>query len=54
LLTLDQHIPLLNGIRTYRSEEKLALRKFHLENKLTPEEIVVAITKAEKEAEIFI
>jgi hypothetical protein len=54
LLTLDQHIPLLNGIRTYRSEKKLALRKFHLEFKLTPEQIVVAITKAEKEAEIFI
>jgi hypothetical protein len=54
ILTLGPNVPLLNGIRTYRSEQKLEVRKCHLQYKLTPEQIVVAITKAEKEAEIFI
>jgi hypothetical protein len=54
LLTLSDGVPLLNGIKTYRSENKLLARKFHLQYKLTPEQIVVAISKADKEAKIFI
>jgi transglutaminase-like putative cysteine protease len=52
ILTLNPNVPGL--IRTFRSEQKLEKRRFHLEYKLTPEQIVVAITKAEKEAKAYI
>ncbi len=54
MLTLGEGVPLLNGIKTYRSENKLQRRKFHLQYKLTPEQIVVATSKAEKESKILI
>ena len=40
--------------RQYRSEAALAKRRNHLEYKLSAEQIVVAIKKAEKESKAFI
>ena len=40
--------------RSYRNEELLAKRRSHLEYKLSPEQIVVAIKKADKESKTFI
>jgi len=54
LLTLGPNVPTLNGIKTYRSEKKLERRRFHLEYKLTPEQIVAALTKADKESKLYI
>lgn len=47
ILTLGPNVPVHNYISTYRSERKLERRRFHLEYKLTPEQIVVAMTKAD-------
>ena len=52
-LRVDDRI-LNTRFRQYRSEAALAKRRNHLEYKLSAEQIVVAIKKAEKESKAFI
>lgn len=52
-LKIDDRI-LNTRFRTFRSEAALAKRRLHLEYKLSAEQIVVAIKKAEKESKVFI
>ena len=53
MLKLDEKVGKFARFRAFRSEAMLERRRLHLEYKLTPEQIVVATKKAEKEAKVF-